>query len=145
MDFLFLQLLTQYTLLHYNNILKRLNIILKTKYELLDNNYLEVINDLLHFFIYHQEIKSVIVQQKSLIDLYALEIVISLQLKVIRSQSIVIMENISFTLQVQQLFNYLWSCIKDMDNLLKSTVIHVKTVGGICFKISCIIILLIFS
>ena len=133
MDFFCLQLITQHSLLHCNNVLKRLNIILKTKYELLDNNYFEVINDLLHFFVYNQEMKFVIVQQKSLIDLYALEIVISLLLKVLRSQNIVIMENTSFTLQVQQLFNYLLSCVKDMDNLLKSTMVHVKTVGRICF------------
>lgn len=104
---------------------------MKTKYELLDNNYLNVINDLLHFFVYNEDIKSVIFKEKSLIDLYALEIVISLLLKVIKSQSDIFTKNTTFALQVQQLFNYLWSHFKNIDNFLQTTTFHIKTVSAI--------------
>ncbi|KAI8120564.1 hypothetical protein CVS40_8108 [Lucilia cuprina] len=110
----------------YNNLLKRFNIILKTKYELLDNNYLQIVRDLSHYFLYHPDIKAIISKEKSFIDLYVLEIVISCILKLFKVEN-ANNQNYTFFIEAQELFKYLWLLLKDMEELLKLPVVRIKT------------------
>lgn len=112
---------------YFNNLLKRFNIILKTKYELLDNNYLEIIRNLSQYFLYNVEIKTFIAQDKSLIDLYVLEVLISCILKLVKVEN-GSNQRYSFFPEAQALFKYLWLQIKNVEELMMFPIVRIKTV-----------------
>ncbi|XP_065365213.1 uncharacterized protein sunn [Calliphora vicina] len=118
--------LSNATLVNCNNLLKRFNIILKTKYDLLDNNYLDIIRTLSHYFLYNPEIQSLINKDNFFLDLYALEIIISCMFKLLKQQSDT-NQNYTFFPEAQQLYKYLWLILKNQDELLMLPTVRIKT------------------
>lgn len=114
-------------MLHYNNLLKRLNIILKTKYDLLDNNYILIIRNLCKYFLYNEDVKFVIEQEKSFIDLYVLEIVVTCILKLFKTET-ANNQNYTFFPEAQKLFKYLWERLENLEELMKLPIVRIKTV-----------------
>ncbi|KAL9919720.1 sisters unbound isoform 1-T1 [Glossina fuscipes fuscipes] len=109
-------------LLEYYELLKRLNIMIKTKYELFDN-ITEILSTLEAQFLQKPFLQDLIKANKCFMDVYAFEIICSCILKLYQSEG----RTERVRKHVTNLTKYIWPLLDKVEDLLKLPVVRIKT------------------